>query len=104
MGTDFSVRVLELAGRIPRGRVTTYAEIARGLGSPGSCRAVGQALKANPEPVRIPCHRVVRSDGRVGGYGGHGRRNEGRKARLLLEEGVPVENGRVDLGRCMHRF
>ena len=80
----FGRRVLEEVHRIPRGRVATYGMIARALGSPGATRAVGSACARNPLPLFIPCHRVVRSDGTLGGYAGGAALK-----RLLLEwEGV----------------
>jgi len=89
----FQARVLELVSKVPRGRVTTYKELARALGNPRACRAVGNALAKNPRPLKIPCHRVVRSDGKIGGY----KLGSQRKTELLRREGVKVENGRVDL-------
>jgi len=80
----FRQRVLEEVHRIPRGRVATYGMIARALGSPGATRAVGRACAGNPIPLLVPCHRVVRSDGILGGYAGGAALK-----RLLLEwEGV----------------
>jgi methylated-DNA-[protein]-cysteine S-methyltransferase len=93
--TPFQQRVYEALCAIPRGRVATYAGLAAALGC-GSPRAVGQALRANPFAPRIPCHRVVRSDGTLGGYQGRTRGAAlRRKASLLRAEGVPVENSRV---------
>lgn len=84
--SDFQRRVLEAAARIPRGQVTTYAEIARRIGRPRASRAVGQALGHNPVPIVIPCHRVLASDGSLRGYGaGAGIRS---KEWLLKFEGV----------------
>jgi len=68
--SPFQRRVLAAARRIPRGRVASYGEIARRIGSPGASRAVGQALGRNPVPIVIPCHRVVAGAGRLGGYVG----------------------------------
>jgi O-6-methylguanine DNA methyltransferase len=70
MATEFSERVWKLVGKIPKGKVTTYGGIAGRLGRPGAGRAVGQALKRNPHAPIVPCHRVVKSDGGLGGYGG----------------------------------
>lgn len=67
--TTFQRRVWRACARIPRGEVRSYAEVARTAGRPRAARAVGQAMAANPIPVVIPCHRVVRSDGSLGGYG-----------------------------------
>src|SRR5271169_1872753 len=87
-----SKRVYELTSQIPKGRVSTYGAIARALNSSGGSRAVGQILKRNPTPIVVPCHRVVKSDGGIGGYGGA----EGfpKKIKLLRSEGVEV-NGKV---------
>lgn len=91
--SKFQARVLELVSKIPKGKVTTYKEIARALGSPNACRAVGNALARNPHPLRIPCHRVVRSDGKVGDY----KWGEKRKTELLLREGVVIKKGKIDV-------
>jgi methylated-DNA-[protein]-cysteine S-methyltransferase len=81
------------------GKVTTYGAIAKAMGSPRAARAVGQALGANQNPIVVPCHRVVRSDGVLGGYsGGEGPRT---KAKLLAREGVPVTAGRINLSRYL---
>jgi len=88
----FQTEVLKLVQRIPRGRVTTYGELARALtGSVHAARAVGQAVARNPSPIVIPCHRVVRSDGTVGEYGG----GVAMKTRLLREEGLEIKDGKV---------
>lgn len=84
--TPFQRRVLEATRRVPRGQVRTYAQIARQIGQPKAVRAVGQALRRNPIPIVVPCHRVVASDGTLGGYGGNLR--DQRKVDLLRLEGV----------------
>lgn len=66
----FQQAVLRATARIPRGQIRTYGQIAARLGKPGAARAVGQALAANPFPLAIPCHRVVRAGGQLGGFGG----------------------------------
>ena len=68
--TPFHRRVLMAAATVPAGQVVSYGEIARRIGQPGGSRAVGQALGRNPLPIVIPCHRVVASGGRIGGYTG----------------------------------
>ncbi|MDH5685234.1 MAG: MGMT family protein [Hadesarchaea archaeon] len=90
--SEFQSRVLKLVSMVPRGKVTTYKELALAIGRPRACRAVGNALARNPNPVIIPCHRVVRSDGKIGGY----KFGERKKAKLLLMEGVMIKNGKVD--------
>jgi len=84
--TPFQRRVLEEARRVPRGQVRTYAHIANSIGNPKAVRAVGQALRRNPIPIVVPCHRIVASDGTLGGYGGKLR--DQRKLSLLKLEGV----------------
>ena len=97
MVTVFSERVYELCSRVPQGKVTTYKAIAMALGGRGY-QAVGQALRCNPYAPEVPCHRVVASDGGVGGFMGCRRGDEiGKKVRLLCSEGVDVVEGRVDL-------
>ncbi|MGQ9921112.1 MAG: methylated-DNA--[protein]-cysteine S-methyltransferase [Desulfobacca sp.] len=67
-GTPFQLQVWEALRRVPYGCVTTYQELAQALGLPRGARAVGSALGANPVPIIIPCHRVLASDGSLGGY------------------------------------
>ena len=66
----FGRRVLERTARIPYGEVSTYKDVAAAAGSPRGARAAGNALGANPIPIVVPCHRVLHSDGGIGGYGG----------------------------------
>jgi len=73
VGTPFQLRVWRASSAIRYGETRTYAEVARSIGVPSGARAVGSALSANPLPVLIPCHRVVRSDGGAGGYSPHPR-------------------------------
>lgn len=85
--TDFQRAVYDHLVRVAHGRLTTYGDLAGAVGSPDSARAVGQAVGANPVPVIIPCHRVVASDGRLGGFSG----GLTAKAALLSIENVTVE-------------
>ncbi len=93
--SEFAGRVYAAVRRIPAGKVATYAAVAATVGSPQAVRAVGNALHANPDPSRTPCHRVVRADGSLGGYAFGGA----AKRRRLAAEGVVTVRGRVDLGR-----
>jgi methylated-DNA-[protein]-cysteine S-methyltransferase len=86
--TSFQQRVLRAVARVPRGEVATYAEIARRIDRPRAARAVGQALRRNPIPIVIPCHRVLASDGGLGGYTGRG--GVRTKRQLLALEGVEL--------------
>jgi O-6-methylguanine DNA methyltransferase len=102
---NFDERVWKLMDRIPRGKVTTYGQIARKLKTK-AYRAVGNACRNNPYAPRVPCHRVVRSDGTIGGFGGKtsGKTVE-EKTLLLREENVEVRNGRVvDFEKVLFRF
>lgn len=97
--TPFERSVLETTRRIPRGEVRPYAWVAREMGHPAAVRAVGSALAHNPVPYLIPCHRVVRSDGHIGQYGGGG---PAAKRSLLTLEGVRPEE--LELLRSGRRF
>lgn len=85
--TEFERAVLLKAREIPAGQVRTYGWIAAAIGAPGAARAVGSALRKNPVPVLIPCHRVVRSDGKIGEYALGGP--EAKRA-ILRAEGLAV--------------
>lgn len=87
--TEFERAVLLKAREIPRGEVRTYAWIASQIGHPKAVRAVGSALRKNPVPVLIPCHRVVRSDGQLGEYSLGG---SGDKRTILAAEGVVLDD------------
>lgn len=77
----FREKVLQIVRKIPRGKVLTYQEVAKKAGNPKACRAVGNILHKNYDSI-IPCHRVIRSDGKIGGY----NRGEKKKAALLKKE------------------
>jgi methylated-DNA-[protein]-cysteine S-methyltransferase len=87
-GTDFQKKVWRELCKIPKGKTITYKELARRIGKPKAIRAVASAVGANPMTVVIPCHRVVRSDGTLGGYSGKGGIKT--KRTLLLQEGVEI--------------
>ena len=86
IGTDFQIKVWNVISKIPKGKVKTYKELARSIRKPKASRAVANACGKNPFPIKIPCHRVIRSDGRLGGYSGKGGIKTKRK--LLRSEGV----------------
>ena len=97
---NFYEHCYALLKKIPEGKITTYGEIARALNSK-AWRAVGTAMAKNQNPIIIPCHRVIRSDGRIGEYA-FGQK---KKIALLRKEGVVIENGRVkDLKKFMYKF
>jgi methylated-DNA-[protein]-cysteine S-methyltransferase len=76
--------VYRILARVPEGKVTTYGDIAKTLGNPSASRAIGRILNKNPNPVVVPCHRVVLSDGSIGGYAF----GKARKKELLMKEGL----------------
>tara|TARA_B100000676_G_C17814929_1_gene699470 strand:- start:42 stop:323 length:282 start_codon:yes stop_codon:yes gene_type:complete len=86
IGTEFQINVWEEIKKIPKGQTRTYKEIALALKKPKSSRAVANACGKNPFLIEIPCHRVIRSDGKLGGYSGKGGIKQKRK--LLKEEGA----------------
>ncbi|MCD6229629.1 MAG: MGMT family protein [Candidatus Diapherotrites archaeon] len=97
----FSEKVLELTRQIPKGKITTYQELAKALGNPMACRAIGNALNKNNQPITIPCHRVVKKTGKIGGYSARQR----KKTTLLKKEGLRIKNNRIiDLPRYLHKF
>jgi len=91
--TEFERAVLVATFKIPKGKVSTYKRIAEKIGKPCAYRAVGNALHKNPLAPIVPCHRVVKYDG---GFGGEKKGAESRR-NLLEKEGIPIENGRVEI-------
>jgi len=81
-GTEFQIRVWNELKKIPKGETRTYKDIAELIGKPTAARAVANACGKNPYPITIPCHRVIRSDGGLGGYSGEGGIE---KKKLLLK-------------------
>ncbi len=84
--TPFQKKVWTALCKIPKGQTLTYAELAQRIGKPKAVRAVGNAVGKNPFAPAVPCHRVVRSDGMLGGYSGKGGIKT--KIKLLTQEGV----------------
>jgi len=82
--TPFARKVYQRCSRIPSGRTATYAQLANKAGSPHAARAVGTVMAANPTPLIIPCHRVIRSDGKLGGFSAIGGKK--LKKRLITHE------------------
>jgi methylated-DNA-[protein]-cysteine S-methyltransferase len=101
----FSDKVYKLCKQIPSGKISTYREIGKKLNSK-AFRAIGQALKRNPAPIITPCHRVVRTNGDIGGFSGEtsGPKIQ-KKISLLEKEGVQVKDDKiVNFERVLHRF
>jgi methylated-DNA-[protein]-cysteine S-methyltransferase len=86
---------------VPPGRVTTYGELAKAVGRPGAARAVGNALNKNERLRVVPCHRVVKSSGELGGFA----LGDKVKVKYLADEGIEIKNGRVwDFKAKLFRF
>lgn len=90
--TEFENRVYAIVSKIPKGQTMTYGEISKILKS--SPRAVGQALKRNPYAPRLPCHRVIKTDGAIGGYSGIV--NSTKKILMLKKEGVQITDHKIN--------
>lgn len=84
-------RIYKNLMKVPKGKVTTYKALAESVGMKDGQRAVGRIMNRNPNPVTVPCHRVVRSDKFVGGYA----YGTAKKIRLLSKEGVVINNGKI---------
>ena len=97
---SFSKRCYSLLKKVPRGRITTYGELAHALGTK-AYRAVGQAMNKNPDAPVVPCHRVVASSGALGGYAF----GVAKKCALLKQEGISIKDGKVlDFEKKLYRF
>ena len=83
--------VYDLLRKIPAGKVTTYGDLAKALGNPSASRIIGSIIGKNPNPIQVPCHRVVMSDGKLGGYA----YGTAKKKELLEKEGLSFTNGIV---------
>lgn len=94
-------RIYKKLLEVPKGKVTTYGELAKAVGMKNGQRAVGQIMNKNPYPVIIPCHRVIKSDGKVGGYA----YGEEIKSNMLTKEGIKIKNGKIlNLENKIYRF
>ncbi len=96
---NFYLKVYELCKQIPKGKVSTYKEIARKLNTK-AYRAVGTALNRNPNLIEIPCHRVIKSNGDVGYY----KTGTNNKIKLLKQENIEIKNNKIDLQKYLYQF
>ena len=85
--------------KVPKGKVTTYKALAHALNS-RAYRAVGNAMNKNPHAPQVPCHRVIKSDGSIGGFASGTK----KKIKMLKKEGIKIINGKIDLKRYLYRF
>ena len=86
-----STRVYKKLLQVPKGKITTYDELSKAVGLKNGQRAIGMIMKKNPFPVIVPCHRVVKSDSKIGGYV-YGERV---KSRMLANEGIKIKDGKI---------
>ena len=87
--------------QVPKGQVTTYGELAKAVGLENGQRTIGKVMNKNPYPVIIPCHRVVMSTGKIGGYA----YGEKIKSNMLTKEGIKIKNGKIlDWKDKVYRF
>jgi len=87
--------------QVPKGKVTTYGELAKAVGLKNGQRAIGRIMNKNPYPVIIPCHRVVNSNGKIGGYA----YGDDIKNRMLTKEGIEIRNGKIlDFEKRIYKF
>lgn len=96
---SFNERCYEILKKVPKGKITTYKELARAMNSK-AYRAVGNAMNKNPHAPRLPCHRVISSNGDIGGFSS-GTKN---KIKILMKEGVEVKDNKVDLKRYFFKL
>lgn len=97
---SFNERCYKILKKVPKGKVTTYKELAKKLNMK-AYRAVGNAMNKNPYAPIVPCHRVVKSDGRVGGFA----EGQSKKIKMLKSEGVEIdENKKIDLKKYLYKF
>ena len=92
MKKSFNLRCYALLKKIPKGKVTTYKAIAKKLKT-RAYRAVGNAMNKNPIPIKVHCHRVINSNGKLGGYS----KDLKKKVFLLKKEGIRIKNNKIDL-------
>ena len=86
---------------VPKGKITTYGELSKAIGLKNGQRVIGKIMNKNPHPVIVPCHRVIKSDGKIGGYAW----GEKVKAKMLSNEGIKIKNGKIlDVEKSIHKF
>ena len=97
MKKSFNERCYKILKKVPIGKVTTYKALAHALNSK-AYRVVGNAMKKNPRAPGVPCHRVINSDGSIGGFAGGTK----KKIQLLKKEGIEIKKGKIDLKKYLY--
>ncbi len=100
---NFKEKCYQLLKKVPKGKIVTYKSLAEALNT-GAYRAVGMAMKSNPHAPKVPCHRVICSNGSLGGYTSNNRINIQKKLNLLKAEGIEIKNNKIDLGKYLYKF
>jgi len=95
--SEFEKKVYNIVKKIPEGKVATYGQIAKILGNKYYARAVGNALNKNPYPIIIPCHRVIKSNGEIGGF----KKGIHEKIKLLKKENIEIKNNKINLDKYL---
>ena len=94
-------RIYKKLLKVPKGQITTYGELAKAVGLKNGQRVVGKIMNKNPYPVIVPCHRVVMSTGKIGGYA----YGQDIKTKMLSDEGIEIKNGKImNLKDTVYRF
>ena len=101
--TKLSESCYSLLKKIPKGKVITYKELAIALNTK-AYRAIGQILKKNKNPETIPCYKVIKTDGNIGGYCGSSQKNINKKIKLLKKDGIKIENNKINLDKYLYKF
>ena len=99
MKSSFSEQIYRILKTVPRGKVTTYKELANALNTK-AYRAVGSAMRKNPYAPKVPCHRVIKTNGEVGEFGGGVK----KKIKMLRQEGVEVKDNKIDLKKFLYKL
>lgn len=105
MPTEFAAFVYKRLQEVPKGKITTYKDLAHAVGTK-SYRAIGQIMRNNPYAPDVPCHRVVATNGKIGGFCGQSEGKEiNRKISMLKEEGITIQNNKIhDFNQVKHIF
>ena len=96
---SFNEKCYKILRKVPKGKVTTYKELAKALNSK-AYRAVGTAMNKNPYAPKVPCHRVIKSNGEIGGFAS-GTKN---KVKLLKKEGIGIKRNKINLDKYFYKF
>lgn len=96
---SFNEKCYAVLRKVPKGKVTTYKAVAKALNS-RAYRAVGNAMNKNPYSPKVPCHRVIKSNGTVGGFASGTK----TKIKMLKTEGIQIKKGKIDIKKYLHKF